>query len=125
MLRRLALVRTDVLEELSASIIRMTRIGELIWYFLAALQLLVTANVVLNSLIGVTLMMEALVPPTCRSLQGPHGVTSQKTVFFIPCTSVWKRTDPCRYVMPHCSQSLVTRLPSAHTTHTIAVAVAR
>jgi hypothetical protein len=29
MLRRVALVRTDVLEELSASIIRVTRIGEL------------------------------------------------------------------------------------------------
>jgi hypothetical protein len=29
MLRRVALVRTDVLEELSASIIRATRIGEL------------------------------------------------------------------------------------------------
>jgi hypothetical protein len=29
MLRRVALVRTDVSEELSASIIRMTRIGEL------------------------------------------------------------------------------------------------
>jgi hypothetical protein len=29
MLRRMALVRTDVLEELTASIIRVTRIGEL------------------------------------------------------------------------------------------------
>jgi hypothetical protein len=29
MLRRVALVRTDVLEELSASFIRVTRIGEL------------------------------------------------------------------------------------------------
>jgi DNA-binding TFAR19-related protein (PDSD5 family) len=29
MLRRVALVRTDISEELSASIIRMTRIGEL------------------------------------------------------------------------------------------------
>jgi hypothetical protein len=29
MLRHIALVRTDVLEELSASIIRVTRIGEL------------------------------------------------------------------------------------------------
>jgi hypothetical protein len=30
MLRRVALVRTDVLEELSASFIRVTRIGELV-----------------------------------------------------------------------------------------------
>jgi hypothetical protein len=42
-----ALVRTDVSEELSASIIRLTRIGEL-------------ANVVPSSAIPVTLMMEAL-----------------------------------------------------------------
>jgi hypothetical protein len=48
MLRRVALVRTDVSEELSASIIRVTRIGEL-----------VTANVP-SSPILVTLMIEAL-----------------------------------------------------------------
>jgi hypothetical protein len=47
MLRRVALVRSDVLEELSASIIRVTTIGELgttlavtsnqvTWYFFAA-----------------------------------------------------------------------------------------
>jgi hypothetical protein len=49
MLGRVALVRTDVSEELSASFIRVTRIGEL-----------VTAGVVLSSSILVTLMMEAL-----------------------------------------------------------------
>jgi hypothetical protein len=48
MLHHVALVRTDVTEELSASIIRVTRIGEL-----------VTANVP-SSPILVTLMMEAL-----------------------------------------------------------------
>jgi hypothetical protein len=48
MLRRVALVKTDVSEELSASIIRVARIGEL-----------------------------------DRFLQEPHGVTSQKTPFFI------------------------------------------
>jgi hypothetical protein len=41
MLRRVALVRTDVSEELSASVIRVTRIGELgtklpTWYFFSA-----------------------------------------------------------------------------------------
>jgi hypothetical protein len=46
MLRRAALIRTDVSEELSASIIRATRIGEL-----------GTANVVLNLPAVVTLMM--------------------------------------------------------------------
>jgi hypothetical protein len=49
-LRRVALVRTDVLEEHSASIIRVTRIGEL--------ELLVTANIILSSPILVTLRME-------------------------------------------------------------------
>jgi hypothetical protein len=48
MLRRVVFVKTDVSEELSASFIRVTRIGEL----------------------GTT-------------LQEPHGVTSQKTPFFI------------------------------------------
>jgi hypothetical protein len=48
-LRLVALVRTDALEELSASFIRATRISEL-----------VTANVVPSSPILVTLMKEAL-----------------------------------------------------------------
>jgi hypothetical protein len=52
MLRRVALLRTDVLEELSTSIIRVTRIGSVRW-------LLVTANVH-SSPILVTLMKEAL-----------------------------------------------------------------
>jgi hypothetical protein len=50
MLRRLALVRTDVWEELSASFIRVRRIGELG----------VTASVVSSSPILITLMNEAL-----------------------------------------------------------------
>jgi hypothetical protein len=67
-----ALVRTDVSEELSASIIRVTRISEL-----------GTTLVVTSSLILVTLMMEALSPPKRQFLLEPHGVTSQKTPFFI------------------------------------------
>jgi hypothetical protein len=67
MLRRLALVRTDVSEELSAFFIRMTRIGEL-GTTLAVYQvfhrsvrrLLVIASVVPSSLIHATLMKEAL-----------------------------------------------------------------
>jgi hypothetical protein len=54
MLRRVALVRTDVSEVLSASIIRVTRIGEL------GTTLLITANVVPSSSIIVTLMMEGI-----------------------------------------------------------------
>jgi hypothetical protein len=53
-LLHIALVRIDVSEELSASIFRVTRIGEL------GTALLVTANVDPNSPILVTLMTEAL-----------------------------------------------------------------
>jgi hypothetical protein len=50
MLRRVTFVTTDVSEERSDSIIRVTRIG----------RLLVTTNVVPNSPILVTLMLEAI-----------------------------------------------------------------
>jgi hypothetical protein len=61
MLRRVALVRTDVSEELSASFIRVTRIGELGTTLLRSMRrLLVTASVVPSSPIFVTLMKEAL-----------------------------------------------------------------
>jgi hypothetical protein len=56
MLRRVALVRTDVSEELSASFIRVRRIGEL----RTTRRLLVTASVVPSSPILLTLMKEAL-----------------------------------------------------------------
>jgi hypothetical protein len=68
MLRRVALVRTDVSEELSASFIRVTRIGELgttlavtsNFVFLRSVRRwIVTANVH-SSPILVTLMMEGL-----------------------------------------------------------------
>jgi hypothetical protein len=49
-----ALVRTDISKELSSSIIRVTVIGELV----TTLEL--TSNLVPNSQIHVTLMMEAL-----------------------------------------------------------------
>jgi hypothetical protein len=66
MLRRVALVRTEVSEELRASFIRVTRIGELgttlaVTTNLRTLcRLLVTASVVPSSTILVTLMKEAL-----------------------------------------------------------------
>jgi hypothetical protein len=66
MLRHAALVRTDVSEEFSASIIMVTRNGELGTTLAvtsnrrSVRRLLVTANVVPSSLILVTLMMEAL-----------------------------------------------------------------
>jgi hypothetical protein len=76
MLRRVALVRTDVSEELSASIVRVTRIGVL------GTALAVT-NVVPSSSVLVTFTMEALSSSENRFLQEPYGVTSQKTPFFI------------------------------------------
>jgi hypothetical protein len=68
MLRRVALVRTDVSEELTDSIIRVTRIGELGTtlsvtsnrLLRSVRRLLVTASVVPSSPILVTLMKEAL-----------------------------------------------------------------
>jgi hypothetical protein len=59
------LVRTDVSEELSASIIRVIRIGEL------GTTLAVTSN-------RSTLRRNTI----CRFLQEPYGVISQKTPFF-------------------------------------------
>jgi hypothetical protein len=67
MLRRVALARTDVSEELSASIIRVTRIGELgttlavtSKFLRSVRRLLVTVSVVPTSPILVTLMKKAL-----------------------------------------------------------------
>jgi hypothetical protein len=60
MLRRVHPVRTDVPEEGSASIIRVTRIGEL--FLLSVRRLLVTAKVVASSSILVTLMTENIHP---------------------------------------------------------------
>jgi hypothetical protein len=72
MLRRVLLVRTDVSEELSASITRVRRIGELgttpavtsnrltLRRNTSVRRLLVTARIVPNSPILVTLMKEAL-----------------------------------------------------------------
>jgi hypothetical protein len=63
MSRRVALVRTEVLEELSTSINRVTRISKLVTTLAvtsSVRRLLVTANVVPSSSILVTLLMEAL-----------------------------------------------------------------
>jgi hypothetical protein len=77
MLRRVVLVRTEVSEKLSASVIRVTRIGQL-----GKLAVLVTTNV-LSSPRLVTLMKEALSTSETSVLKEPHGIPSQKTPFFI------------------------------------------
>jgi hypothetical protein len=60
MLRRVALVRTDISEKLSASFIKVTRICELGTTLVNVRRLLITASVVPSSPILVTLMKEAL-----------------------------------------------------------------
>jgi hypothetical protein len=57
MLRRVALVRTDVSEEISAPFIRVTRI---LTFLRSVLRLLVTASVIPSSQILVTLMKDVL-----------------------------------------------------------------
>jgi hypothetical protein len=91
MLRRVVLVITDVSEELSASFIRVTRIGELetaLAFLCSVRRLIVTASAVPSSPILVALMMkEALTSTETSVLTEPHDVTSQKTPFFIAISS--------------------------------------
>jgi hypothetical protein len=67
MLRYVAFVRTDVSEEHVASVVMLTRIGELGTTLAvttrSVFRLLVTANVVPSSAVLVTLMMEAIRSP--------------------------------------------------------------
>jgi hypothetical protein len=84
-LRRVALVRTDVSEERTASIIRMKRIGELWTLSVTSNRRTLWRNTSINyssSPILITLTMAAI-PPKRRFLQKPRGVTFQKTAFFI------------------------------------------
>jgi hypothetical protein len=73
----LALVRTDVLEERIASIIRVTVIGELSFGCSLLPTLFLARRFLLPG------RWRLCVPPKRRFLQEPPGVTSQKTAFFI------------------------------------------
>jgi hypothetical protein len=75
-----ALVRTDVSKELGASFIRVTRIGEL------GTTLAVTSN-------------RRTLRRNTKFLQEPHGVTSQKTAFFIVTTVKTSNLPMCRAVV--------------------------
>jgi hypothetical protein len=77
-----ALVRTEVSEELRVSIIRMTRIGDLR-----------TTLAVPGSQILVILVMKAISSSVTPVLTKPHGVTPQHTAFFIvTAVKTWNPT---------------------------------
>jgi hypothetical protein len=77
MLRRVALIRTDISQELS----KVTKLQSDFVFLCSVHRLLVKANIP-SSPILVTLMMETLSSSETSFLQEPHGVTSQKTAFF-------------------------------------------
>jgi dihydroorotate dehydrogenase len=83
MLRYMAPIVTDVSEERSTSIIGVTGISELLR---SVRRLLLTANVVFISTILVTLMIDALRSSETSVFTRSHGLTSQKTAFFILTT---------------------------------------
>jgi hypothetical protein len=86
MLRGMAHVRTDVLEELSASFIKVTRIGELgttLAVTSSVRLFLVTASVVPSSAILVTLMNEALSSSETSVLTKATRRNIQKDSFFV------------------------------------------
>jgi hypothetical protein len=104
MLRRVAIVRTDVLKEFSASIIRITRIGELRTTLAVTgnrrtlqrnTKLLVTDNVVPTSPVLLTLMMGALyssetlaLTRTTRSNIPEDGIVFVLLLLSKPCACV-------------------------------------
>jgi hypothetical protein len=81
MLRRVALVITDVSEELSSSFISVTRIGELVTLAVTSNRRTLRRNTKFTDSSS-PLWRRRYVPPKRRFLQEPHGVTSQKTSFF-------------------------------------------
>jgi hypothetical protein len=93
MLRRVALVITDVSEELRASIVRATRIGELG-------MLAINSN---------RRTLHSYIPLKCQFLQEPHGVTSHKMAIFkyiLPKNNIIKDSID---VMSFCQIILCTR----------------
>jgi hypothetical protein len=121
MLRRAALVRTDVSEERSASFIRTTRTGKLGRSLLRNIRsvrrLLVTASVVHSSPILSPCWKKLYGSPKRPFLKEPHGVTSQKTPLFtssyiiyiisfpLPLVNIWSFVCWAAFVI-RCGTSL-------------------
>jgi hypothetical protein len=104
MLRRVALIRAEVSEEHVASIIRAIKIDELRTAS-AINSNRSKANVLISPILD-TLMMEALGSSETSVLQEPHGLTSQKTAFFI-VTAVETTNLTGAYVVPIRRKNLV------------------
>jgi hypothetical protein len=77
LLRRVALVRNDGSDEPGASIKRVTKIGELGTTQAATSNRRTLRRSFFAAYVG------CQVPPKRRFLQEPHGVTTQKTPFFV------------------------------------------
>jgi hypothetical protein len=95
MLRRVALLRTDISEDRCASVIMVTRIGELgimlavasnwhtLWRTIRSVhRLLVTANVVPSWFLS-PWWWRRYIPQKRRFLQEPQGITFYKSAFLI------------------------------------------
>jgi hypothetical protein len=83
MLHRVALVRTDVLEERIASIISVTRIGKLGTLAVANNRSTLRRN--LTRWFLSPWLWRRYIPPKRRFSQEPHIVTSKRTEFFSHC----------------------------------------
>jgi hypothetical protein len=84
------------------------------------LRLLVSGGVVPSLPILVTMMIKALHSSETSTLEEPHGVTSQKTAFFI-VTAVKLPVMYSNYNFPYCIQMEVANYSSAPMRHNLAI----
>jgi hypothetical protein len=107
MLRRVSIVKTDVSEERSSSIIRVTRIGELgtalavtsnrrmlrrnphLVFLRSVRRLLLTANVVPSSQILLTMMEALRSSETSVFTRATQRNIQKKTAFFVSGNAFW------------------------------------